>query len=75
MKTITEKYYRPFAVDQGRGRRVVQWSAWREGRPNVRGYGMTKAEAIHDLREHVQPDFNGTLDTETPEDDGNGGRE
>ncbi len=50
-----EKYYRDYLVDQGRGCRTVRYSAWRRTRPNVRGYGMTKQEAIHDLTHNVQP--------------------
>ncbi len=51
----TEDYGKTYLVDQGRGCRTVQFSAWRTLRPNVKGYGMTAEEAIFDLTQNVQP--------------------
>lgn len=51
----SERYHRPYLVDQGYGFRKVQYKAWRVERPHVFGYGMTEDEAVHDLTVHVQP--------------------
>ena len=51
----TEKYYRPYLIDQGYGHRIVQYKAWRIERPRVFGYGMTENEAINNLVHDVQP--------------------
>lgn len=48
-----EFYYRPYAVDQGYGIRIVQYKAWSIDRPHVVGYGMTLDNAIDDLTENV----------------------
>lgn len=56
-KIKSEKYNRPYLVDQGHGCRTVQFKAWRVEIPSVFGYGMTEDEAIHDLIAHVQPHF------------------
>ncbi len=50
-----EDYGKTYLVDQGRGCRTVQFSAWRTLRPNVKGYGTTADEAIYDLTQNVQP--------------------
>lgn len=55
MKINTEKYHRDFAIDRGRGSEHVRWTAWRESRPNVKGYGKTEEEAKYDLVHFVQP--------------------
>ena len=55
MRIITEDHGREFLVDGGRGFRTVRWLAWRQGRPRVRGYGLTEEEAIYDLVHNVQP--------------------
>lgn len=51
----TEDNSKTFLIDQGRGARTVRFSAWRNLRPNIRGYGMTAEEAIFDLTQNVQP--------------------
>lgn len=55
MKIYTKKYHRDFLVGRGRGFECVRWWAWRESRPNVRGYGETEEGAINDLVRFVQP--------------------
>ncbi|MDD5614932.1 MAG: hypothetical protein PHH85_01885 [Candidatus Methanoperedens sp.] len=51
----TDEFEHPFSIDQGAGFRQAKFRAWRKGRPNVKGYGMTKEEAINDLTQNVQP--------------------
>lgn len=51
----TNKYHRPYLIDQGCGHRLVQYKVWRIERPHVFGYGMTEDEAIHNLVHDVQP--------------------
>lgn len=55
---------KPYLVDQGWGFRKYRYFAWREGRPHIRGYGMTVKEATFDLKNNVQPDWTGELDGE-----------
>lgn len=55
MKILTKEHDRNFVVGQGFGFRTVRWQAWRQSRPNVRGYGKTEEEAIDDLVHNVQP--------------------
>lgn len=55
MKINTEEYHRDFVIDRGKGGEYVRWTAWRESRPNVKGYGKTEEEAKYDLIHFVQP--------------------
>jgi hypothetical protein len=66
LKINTEMAVKPFAIDRSRGTEMVQYKAWREGRPHVIGYGMTPEEAEYDLKNNVQPDWDGSLDGEGP---------
>lgn len=50
-----KKYYRPFLIDQGSGGRMVQYTAIRIKRPDVKGYGMTEEDAVRNLICEVQP--------------------
>lgn len=62
LKTLTTMAENPYQRWDGYKSQMVQWKAWRQGRPTVCGYGMTEQEAIDDLRYCVQPDHHGTLD-------------
>lgn len=61
LKIRTSRASKCFQVWRGRSK-IVQYKAWRIGRPTIIGYGMTEQEAIDDLRYRVQPDLDGTLD-------------
>ncbi len=53
---------RPFAIDRGYGVEYVRYSASRENRPAVIGYGSSPEEAAFNLLFNVQPDLEGDLD-------------
>lgn len=55
MEIKTQKYYRDFTVNRGRGTEYMRWWAWRAPRPAIKGYGRIKEEAIYDLVHFVQP--------------------
>lgn len=59
---FAEDFGRNCLVGSGGRDKTVRWKAWREGRPTVLGYGMTRLEAIEDVMYRVQPDHDGDLD-------------
>jgi hypothetical protein len=62
LKTMTAKAEKPYNVWHHGECMRAEWKAWRQGRPNILGYGMSEEEAVNDLRYRVQPDHDGTLD-------------